>query len=488
MKRSENMSVRPTAATLLLSENCNLKCEYCFEQHKPFAMTKEVARKSIDFLSDGAIINKTGNFSITLFGGEPMLEPDIMEELFRYGYEVALKKKLNFSASIITNATLLDEKRYNIIKEWKDKVNLEIQLSVDGKAETQNTYRITKDGKPSFHLVEKNVPRFKELFKDAPRRLSVHGVISKKTLDKLYENYLFFHQEWGMQRIWFIPVIEEEWTEDDVKIYDEQMSKITDYILSIVKRDNSIEEIYNYAPLDRCLRQSRGFPSAPCGAGKNFVTITAKGYIYPCHQIYFNDKNNETYIGSIFTGIYEPNRKLFLDYDSSDLTCPKDCDHYYCYRCIAVNWIKTGSILIQPEGLYCKMQKVDQKYQKKIEKELIKMGLLNQNKNNYQYDYRPGNNPDNPDCLCDCRGGDCDVVTYGPECGANFPSNGNNQGKACSCKPSSSEGSTQVADELAHVLQNLILLQKITESAVQEVQAKVTTLERKIDLIINNIE
>lgn len=399
-----------TVATFLVTEKCNLACKYCFEpgMGKKETMTKEVVQSALKFLFNNAntITDGERKVGVTLFGGEPTLVPDIIEEIFEYGCLLRDKYKIPFSVDMITNATMLPDKLYNIFAKYRDEVNFSVQLSVDGIEEVQNMYRVTKSGKGSYHLVDKTIPKYKKLFKDSPRQLSIHGCSNKKTLPYLYENYMFFKYKLGLNRIWFLPVMEEEWDDNDVELYKTELGKIYNHVMEIVKRENSIDEVEHYAPLDRCKRgigkQFR--PNKPCGAGTNYCTITAKGELYPCHQIYFKDSNNDTLIGNIYSGADDDRRRLFLEYDSNDLSCPNDCDHAHCYRCIAVNWVLSKSILTQKRGNYCDIMKVDQYYQIKMRGELETMGLLNKDDSSTS------------DCLCDTRGndeGNCSCDTRG---------------------------------------------------------------------------
>ena len=141
----------PTAASFLVSEDCNLACKYCFElggrnkQH----MSKEVARRGLEYLSENALKNSERHFSAMLFGGEPLLKPDIVEEIFSYGVELAKRRNLHFSASIVTNATLLTPKIKAILNKYKNAVDISVQLSIDGVKEVHDRYRVTRDGRAS---------------------------------------------------------------------------------------------------------------------------------------------------------------------------------------------------------------------------------------------------------------------------------------------------------------------------------------------------
>lgn len=402
----------PTSASFLVTEDCNLACSYCFELdgRNKNKMTKETARKGLEFLCNNAIKNGEREFHVMLFGGEPLLNLEVVKEIFKYGLELAEKNNLNFTTSMVTNATILTTEVKRILNAYKNRANLNVQLSVDGIKKIHDRYRVTKNGNGSFDTIEKNIPEWKALFADNIDRLSVHGCSNRDTLPYLYENYIFFRENWGLERIWFMPIHSEIWVEKDLEIYEEQLNKIADYILGRCKKEDNYQEVINYAPIDRCLSLDV-FPDAPCGAGKNFITVTATGEMFPCHQIYFNDPEETTKIGDLEFGIDEQKRSLFFHYDNQDLSCTKlesDCDSYHCYRCIAENWQQNRSILstVGCGDVRCKMSKIERQVQLKVRKELKDMGLLNNSSNDAK-----GNKLNNPDSLCGNRGNSmCDVV------------------------------------------------------------------------------
>lgn len=445
--------ILPNVASFLVSEDCNLACTYCFElegrKNCNKHMTKEVARKGLEYLCENAIKNGEDHFSAMLFGGEPLINPDIVEEILRYGVELARKNNIHFTASMVTNATILTDRIKYILSKYMHTTQLNVQLSVDGIKEIHDQYRVTKGGKGSFDMIEKNLDGWKELFSDNINALSLHGCSNKETLPYLFENYKFFREEWNIPRIWFLPIhSEENWTKEDVGIYEEQLTKIMDYTLECAKRDGNYQEVLNYAPLDRCMSPDVR-PSAPCGAGKSFITITAEGEIYPCHSFYYNDPEKTTKIGDVWEGIDEASREIFVKYDNEDMSCSKecpDCDAYQCYRCIADNWAMNGSIFSQIRGYRCEMSLVERKLHLKLREELTKMGLLD--KDNFNSN-GVGNNPNNPNCLCDMRTNDNDKHQNN----SHVNLENTNSNKICGCGNSEKDGVVEYA--LAVILKKL---------------------------------
>jgi len=115
-------------------------------------------------------------------------------------------------------------------------------------------------------------------------------------------------------------------------------------------------------------------------------------------------------LGDIRNGVDYSKKRIWDEYDASDMIGCSDCEHNSCYRCVAENYEKTGSPFIQIRGSHCKLMLIDLKYQKLIKKELTEMGLINQ---------RNGKKETN--CqghMRDCVGkqGDCPVVTSVDDC------------------------------------------------------------------------
>lgn len=161
-----------TSCSLIVTEQCNLRCTYCFERHKDNYMDQSVAKNSIDYLFNNAIL--TGNsVSITFFGGEPTMNPDIIIYSIEYGRYLSQQFNIPVSFGIITNCVFLPENLEEyLLKNIKD-INFSIQLSIDGMQEVQDEYRITRNGKPSYHLVEKTIEKWKNIARQKKLKISM---------------------------------------------------------------------------------------------------------------------------------------------------------------------------------------------------------------------------------------------------------------------------------------------------------------------------
>lgn len=377
------MKFLPTSASILITEECNLRCSYCFEKNRyKKVISDEIIEKSLDLLFNNAIKDNRKSISVSIFGGEPTLYPKKIEKVLEYGLQKQNETKIEIQIGIITNGVSLTNELQSVLKHYKDKLNLGVQLSVDGNKDAQDMYRVTKSGTGSFEMIERNIPIYKEIFKDNPKQLSIHGCLNKGTLPHLFESYKFFKHNWGFERIWFMPVHEEEWDINDVKIYREQLTLIANFILDDMIKNNRVDDLKNFSPFNK-LFDGRSFVNPPCNAGKTYISITASGDIYPCHHFYFNDTKKEMKMGDLWSGINDDKRKPFLELTNESMSCPTKCECYNCYRCLGANWVKNGDITKQIQGYYCEMVHIENEICEYMKEKAQELSLMEINKEQY---------------------------------------------------------------------------------------------------------
>lgn len=381
------MNYLPTSASFLITETCNLRCKYCFEQFRyNKSISDEVIERGVDLLFNNAIKSNQRNISISIFGGEPTLYPKKIEKVLEYSLYKQNETGIEAQLGIITNGVSLTEELQDILNNYKDKLNLGVQLSVDGNEKVQNMYRVTANKTGSFKLIEKNIPIYKEIFTNNPQQLSIHGCLNKGTLPYLAESYKFFKDIWGFERIWFMPVHEEQWDSNDVKIYREQLTKIANYILNDMIKNNRINDLKNFSPFNK-LFDGRSFVNPPCNAGKTYISITSNGDIYPCHHFYFNDNKKEMLLGNVWEGIInEEVRKPFIELDNGQMSCPSKCECYNCYRCLGANWATNGDIKKQIQGHYCEMAHIEHEICEYMKEKAQELSLMQNNNIQYSKD------------------------------------------------------------------------------------------------------
>lgn len=334
-----------TACYFILTENCNLRCTYCFEKDTRTAvktMSEEVAFKTVDYLLDNCVQRvemgeKNAYVHITFFGGEPTLATDLMIKILRYTKNRSLDLGVQVKFSIITNGTIFNEKVEEFLEEWYMLFGtVDIQLSVDGCPEVQNMNRPCANSMiKSSDLVEEVVPKYKAfLEKHNLNRdcIYIHAVVSHQSLPLLFESHMYFitKLQVNYQFAW---VVEDQWTDDDVVLLDKELSKIIPHLSECT---NNVAR-FPFKRFDYC---------SGCGSGRGLLSVDTEGNIYPCHRFFFYsfDIRSDMLLGNIMdeNPIDDEKRQMFLDIDEK-----KICD-LPCQVCIAVNYETTGDMYKRP--------------------------------------------------------------------------------------------------------------------------------------------
>ncbi len=343
-----------TSAYLLLTENCNLRCVYCFEGQTRCTtkyMSKETAFKTVDFLLRQAADNDVDEINITFFGGEPMLCPDLMVEIMRYAEAQAKEKGKKTRYGIITNGTIYNDKIERFLDIWREyKGDVNVQLSIDGVPKIQDSSRpCAAKGALSSQLAEKAIAKFKEYFKKYGlnrEHLHIHACVSKESLPQIYSSFRYFTGELEIYNSHFAWVIEDNWNDDDLNIFSEQLQKITKWLVDTTTNTKR----FPFKHFDR---------SSGCSAGQNLAAIDTEGNIYPCHRFFFHniDNRDNVILGNVVDGIvYNDRREQYFNIDYSAIS-PE-----ICQICIATNHACTGDIHKQPNEYGAKFMNIINQY------------------------------------------------------------------------------------------------------------------------------
>lgn len=380
----------PTSAYLILTENCNLRCTYCFERNSRAVtqyMPEETAYKVVDKLFENVeklieannIKRESMHVGITFFGGEPCLCPEMMARVLRYGVNLSKEKDIRITFSIITNGTIYNEKLEAFMEEWIELTNgnISIQLSIDGTPDIQDANRpCAISTQKSSELIEANVVKFKKFYADHNidlQKLQLHAVISKSSLPTLFESFRYFYETLKIYESKFAWVIEDKWDDDDIAILDRELGNIVNYLIPIT---TNIDR-FPLKHFDRC---------SGCSAGKQLVCVDTEGNIYPCHRFFFFARENKDLIfGNINDSELDlenaESRKKFVEFDTSEI---KDV----CQICIATNYEATGTLDGRPSDYDVKFMEVINGwfdiYQKAINDKLI-VQTINHLKNKIDY-------------------------------------------------------------------------------------------------------
>lgn len=250
--------LRIPVTDVMITEKCNMACKYCFETDK--------CGKSMNMDNVMKYIKKNGKNDYFLFGGEPLLEPEICEELFKH-----MKQP-----KVITNGTLI-KKNLELLKKYK----VEVQISLDGPELINDSNRVFHSGNGTFDKVMQAI----ELCEEEKLTWTVHGVVNKSTLPWLYDIWMFYINLMikykGIEELYykvngnlFQIIFEEDFNDKDIGYIINGFIRV----LSDIKR---IKEI-DYSKFVWQLTTRKG---GVCGAGTGLFALDTNMNVYACHRL-----------------------------------------------------------------------------------------------------------------------------------------------------------------------------------------------------------
>jgi uncharacterized protein len=342
---------------LNIAHDCNLRCTYCFASTGDFGggrklMTFEVGKAAIDFLLKNC--GSRRNLEVDFFGGEPLMNFDVVKEIVRYSRAAEKVKNKNIRFTITTNALLLDVEKIDFINSEMSNV----VLSLDGRREVNDLLRKTISGDGSYDLI---VPKIKLLVeKRKQKNYYVRGTFTRENLD--FTGDVLHLAELGFEQISVEPVITDD--SNDLSIRKEDLpqvfaeyEKLSKEIIKLKKEGKGFNFFHFMIDLEEgpCLiKLLRG-----CGCGNEYVAITPEGDIYPCHQFV---GQNDYIMGNVMNeGEKLTAISIKKDFSHANIFAKKDCTKcwakFYCSGgCNANNNAFCGDIL-KPYSISCEIEK-----------------------------------------------------------------------------------------------------------------------------------
>lgn len=353
-----------------LTEKCNLNCTYCYEHKR----NKDISFESIKKLIDYEIKRNQEYSIIGFYGGEPLLQKNIIKNTIEYIN--SKNTKTIFYYGITTNGTLLDD-------EFIDYMNrnnfINICYSIDGIKETQDLNRKTIDGQGTFEIVEKNA---RKLLKSFDRVIAM-TVITKNNLTNLSKNVKFLIQM-GFKCINLLFDYSQNWQDKDLDEIKKQCNEIVDIYAEKILQECDVEiplideKIRSYVKDDYNCNEN-------CKFGIKSINIGTDGNFYPCMQFV---NNKEFIIGNCKDGI-DINARINLIKNSmkendicKNCSIRKRCKH----TCSCKNYILTNDInKLSP--IVCEVEKIiielSDKMAEKLYKQNSKMFIQKYYNENY---------------------------------------------------------------------------------------------------------
>ena len=331
------------ALCLHVAHTCNLNCSYCFASQGKYhgeraLMSFEVGKRALDFLIEHSGAHR--NLEVDFFGGEPLMNWDVVKQLVAYAREREKETGKNFRFTLTTNGVLVDDE----VIEFSNREMHNVVMSLDGRREVHDRFRVDYAGRGSYDVV---VPKFQKFAKArGDRNYYVRGTYTHMNTD--FTNDLFHMLDLGFTQLSMEPVVcppgdPYALTKEDLPALYEQYEILAKEMIRREKEGRPFT-FYHYM-LDLSHGPCVYKRVSGCGSGTEYMAVTPWGDLYPCHQFVGEEKYK---IGNVFDGVQNPDVpaefKLCNAYARPEC---RDCwAKLYCSGgCAANAYHATGSIL-----------------------------------------------------------------------------------------------------------------------------------------------
>ena len=289
------------ALCLHIAHDCNLACRYCFAEEGEYhgrraLMSYEVGKKALDFLIANS--GSRRNLEVDFFGGEPLMNWQVVKDLVAYGREQEKIYDKRFRFTVTTNGVLLNDE----IQEFINKEMDNVVLSLDGRKEINDAMRPFRSGKGSYDLI---VPKFQKLARSRRQeKYYIRGTFTRNNLD-FGEDVLHFAQL-GFKQISMEPVVGDESDpyairEEDIPAIKGEYDRLAEIMIEKEKKGEGFTFFHFMIDLDGgpCVAKRL----SGCGSGTEYLAVTPWGDLYPCHQFVGQE---EFLMGNVDEGIVKP--------------------------------------------------------------------------------------------------------------------------------------------------------------------------------------
>lgn len=330
------------AMCLHVAHTCNLNCSYCFASQGKYqgdraVMSYEVGKRAFDFL-----IEKSGtrrNLEVDFFGGEPLMNWDVVKRLVEYARKIEKEHNKNFRFTLTTNGVLIDDE----VIDFLNKEMSNVVLSLDGRREVHDHFRRDYAGNGSY---DKIVPKFKRLVEArGGKNYYVRGTYTHNNTD--FTEDILHMADLGFTELSMEPVVcppndPYALTEEDLPKLFEQYERLATEMIKRKKEGRGFTFYHYMLDLKNgpCIYKR----ITGCGSGTEYVSVTPWGELYPCHQFVGDEKYS---LGNIWDGI--TNTAVQDEFRSCNAYAREECRDcwakLYCSGgCAANSYHATGSI------------------------------------------------------------------------------------------------------------------------------------------------
>lgn len=330
------------ALCLHIAHTCNLNCSYCFASQGKYhgeraVMSFEVGKQALDFLVENS--GTRHNLEVDFFGGEPLMNFQVVKDLVAYARSIEKEKGKNFRFTLTTNGVLVDDD----VIEWANKECSNVVLSLDGRKEVHDRFRVDYAGNGSW---EKIVPKFQKFVEArGGKEYYMRGTFTHANPDFLEDIKQML--DLGFNELSMEPVVcakddPSALTDSDMEIVMKQYEDLAALMLQRDKEGNPFT-FYHY------MIDLTGGPCiykriSGCGSGTEYMAVTPWGDLYPCHQFVGEERFK---LGDIWTGV--TNKEVQGEFAACNVYAHPECRdcwaRLYCSGgCAANAYHATGSV------------------------------------------------------------------------------------------------------------------------------------------------
>lgn len=330
------------ALCLHIAHSCNLNCSYCFASQGKYhgeraLMSYEVGKQALDFLV--AHSGTRRNLEVDFFGGEPLINFDVVKRLVAYARSIEKEHNKNFRFTLTTNGMLIDDD----VIEFANKEMSNVVLSLDGRKEVHDRFRVDYAGNGSY---DKIVPLFQKLVKARDNKnYYMRGTFTHHNPDFLNDIKAMLDlgfTELSMEPVVCAPDDPSALTEEDLPIVLKQYEELAELLIEHRKQGKPFT-FYHY------MIDLKGGPCiykrvSGCGSGTEYMAVTPWGDLYPCHQFVGEEKFK---LGNVYDGVTATN--VQNEFASTNVYTRPECRDcwakLYCSGgCAANAYHATGSV------------------------------------------------------------------------------------------------------------------------------------------------
>ena len=342
------------ALCLHIAHDCNLACRYCFAEEGEYhgrraLMSYETGKQALDFLIANS--GSRRNLEVDFFGGEPLMNWDVVKKTVEYGRSLEEKYDKKFRFTLTTNGVLLNDE----IMEFANREMANLVLSIDGRREVNDRMRPTRNGKSSYDVI---LPKFIKAARSRHQtNYYVRGTFTHYNTD-FVEDVLHL-ADLGFEQISVEPVVsppEEPYaiTEEDIPVICEGYDRLAVEMLKREKEGKGFNFFHYMIDLEGgpCVAKRL----SGCGSGTEYLAVTPWGDLYPCHQFVGNE---DFLLGNLDEGI--KNTGIVADFKLCNVYSKPKCRdcfaRFYCSGGCAANAYNFHGSINESYDIGCELQK-----------------------------------------------------------------------------------------------------------------------------------